>query len=483
MRITPQTMLNNALASLDRHTNRLGKLQAQAASGKKLERPSDNPGDLGLLLAAKAQDQRLEQYVAGIRASRSSLEVSTAALQDAGNVLSQARAIAIEASHSVNSPQALEAFARQVDGLLNRLAETANQQYAGRYLFAGAASETKPFEIVRDSDGRPVAARYEGASLRDAAPISPGQTVATLYSGEEIFQKRQRGTTVYLGTTGAAPGTGLDNASGQGALLVSHTITNYAAGSGVQPGTGSLAGDTIIGPAGAHQLTLVDTSGTGAFGTVSLNGGPAVPFTSADTNLKVIGAAGEVVFIDTTAIAAGFNGAVAITADGTLSTDGGATTVPIDFSANQIVIHGANGSVTNIDTTAVRRAGTEQLEYRGAYDAFEILMTLRDDLRNLRGLTEGEQLEAISSKIGELNRVRDNILNVVGEQSASLQHLEAMESFSLDVQLRAKELTANLEDADLSQLVLEMQSRENLLRLALAASARLYDQSLLDFLR
>src|SRR5439155_11953260 len=100
-----------------------------------------------------------------------------------------------------------------------------------------------------------------------------------------------------------------------------HTSTTYQAGSGVQTGSGSAAGDTVIGPAGAHQLTIVDTSGTGAAGTVSLDGGPAVAFTNADTNLKVSGPNGQVVFVDTTAITANFNGTVNITANGTVSVD------------------------------------------------------------------------------------------------------------------------------------------------------------------
>src|SRR5690606_13494775 len=134
----------------------------------------------------------------------------------------------------------------------------------------------------------------------------------------DVFQPIARGKTLFLGGTGAAPGTGTDSALGRGTLIVSHTSTTYTAGSGVAAGTSSADGDTIIGPAGAHILTIEDTSGTGAFGTVSLNGGPPVSFTNGDTNLKVIGPLDEVVYLDTTAITAGFSGDVEITADGTL---------------------------------------------------------------------------------------------------------------------------------------------------------------------
>lgn len=481
MRITQQTMLNNALGFLRLHTDRLGKLQAQAATGKKLLLPSDNPADVGLLLATKSQDARLERYLAAVRATRSSLEVSTSALQEAASILGQARTIAVEASHSGNSTEALEALAQQVDRLIDRLLETGNQQFDDRFIFSGTASRTRPFEVAAaDALGRPEQVRYLGAEERDGVPVTPGQTVPTLYSGREIFQARDRQATAYFGATGAAAGTGVDSATGEGTLIVTHTSTTYAAGSGVQAGSGSAAGDTIIGPAGANQLTLIDT---GASGTVSLNGGPAIAWTSADANLKVTGAQGEIVYIDTSAIAAGFNGNVAITADGTLSIDGGATTVAIDFSANQQLVDSVSGAVTNVDSAQIRRTGVEHLEYAGSYDAFEILIALRNDLRNQRALTNPQQLEALSRKVGELERVRNGVLSAVGEQSADLQQLDGIESLTLDLQLRAKDIISNVEDADLSQLVVELQARENLFRLTLAASARIFDQSLLDFLR
>ena len=105
------------------------------------------------------------------------------------------------------------------------------------------------------------------------------------------------------------------------------------------------------------MLNINDTSGTGASGTVSLNGGPTVAFTNTDTDLSVTGPLGETVFINTTAITPGFNGNVDITAAGTLSTDAGTSETVINFSANQIVTNNQTGQVTNIDSSAIRRVG------------------------------------------------------------------------------------------------------------------------------
>jgi flagellar hook-associated protein 3 len=482
LRVTPQTLTSIALANLDSQTTQLSRLQEQASTGKKLIVPSDDPLDIAPLLASQTQDSQLTEDLANLQTARTSLQTSTSALQQAHDVFTQARTIALEGSQSTNYPTGQLALAQQVDGLISQLLSIANTQNNGSYLFAGTATKTKPFVVTTNSQGVPQSVTYQGADSGGAVPIG-SQSVDTLYSGQDIFQGLQRGSPIYSGDTSAAPGTGTDSATGQGTLLVRHTTTTFAAGSGVQAGTGSAAGDTIIGPAGAHHLTIVDTSGTGAAGTVSLDGDPPVNFSNTDTNLQVTGPNGQIVYLNTTAITPAFNGTVDITANGTLSVDGGATTAPIDFSANQVVTDSATGAVTNVNSSNIRGTGTALIDRQGAYDAFQSLMQLRDELRNVNGLPEQQQLDAVSNSVAELDRVGTNVSNALGAQSASLQSLDTIESHMQSVQLNTKTQISNLQNVDLSQIIIQLQAQQNQLQLTLAASARLFDQSLLDFLR
>lgn len=485
LRVTLQTVTSRALSNARRNYDRLAQLQEQASTGLRLLRPSDGPLDTVTVLANKSQDLQLATYLENLRDARQTLDLSVSSLRDASNILVKAHEVAIEANHGGNDATSLEALAKEVDALLSRLLDTANTQNAGRYLFGGSATKTAPFVVTaKDSQGRPQSIAYRGAQERADVAVSQQQSVATLYTGSEVFQAPgQRGQTVYTGNTGAAASTlGTDSATGQGTLLVQHTTTTYAAG-GVQPGSSSAAGDTILGPAGAHQLTLNDTSGTGTSGTVSLNGGPPVAFRNTATDLRVTGPQGEVVYLNTTAIAPGYNGTVAITADGTLSVDGGASTVPITFTTNQVISNSGTGLVTNVNSTNIRRAGTNYLDYRGTHDAFQILVALRDDLRNTRGLSEAQRAEFLSQRLAELDRVRSGILQAVGEQSASLETLEALEGRLGDVQLETRKRITELEGADLAEVVVHLQAQENLLQLTLASASRLLDNNLLDFLR
>ena len=480
MRITFPTMVNNALIAARKQTDQLATLQQEASTGNRINVPSDDPIDAPVLLASQAQNDRLTTYLSNTQSAQSTLNLSVSSLQQANDVMTQAKSIAVEATNSANDAVALGSMAQQVDQLLSRLIGIGNTQQNGHYIYGGTSSRTAPFVVTAsNSQGLPQTIAYRGSQDTTDVVVGAGQTVATFFPGSQIFQQQARGATLYSGNTGAAAGTGTDNATGQGSLIVSHTSTTYAAGSGVQPGTASVSGDTILG---SHQLSIVDTSGTGASGTVSLDGGAPVAFTSADTDLKVTNSQGDTVYLDTSAITPGFNGTVGITGNGTLSVDGGASSVPISFTSNQVVTNSKDGTVTNVASSKISRTGTASLDYQGTEDAFQVLMGLRDTLRNTNGLPAAAQMQAISQSMTELDRVSGSVLQVVGQQSASLQNLTSLQQSTQQAQLSTQEMISNLKGADMAQVVVGLQSQTNLLQLTLASTAQLFNVSLLNFL-
>jgi flagellar hook-associated protein 3 FlgL len=478
LRITPQVTVANAIANAQQQSNQLAILQQQASTGNRILQPSDDPLGTLQVLSDQAQNDRLAIYHQNIADAQAKLNESVSTLTQVGQLLAQAKQLALEGSSTNNTPGSLQAMGDQVDSILNGVVGLANTQQNGVYLYGGAASRTPPFTV--NAQGQVV---YNGSAQAVNEPIGQGQQVQTLYAGSQVFQSLQRGTTVLTGTTGATAGSGTDSATGEGTLTVTHTSTVYAPGSGVQPGSGSVSGDTILGPSGAHTLTIVDTSGTGASGTIQLDGGPTINFTNTDTNLQVQGPNGQTVFLNTTAIAPGFSGSVAITANGTLSVDGGDSVTPINFSGNQVLTDSQTGTVTNIDSTNIRQTGSDAIRPTGAYDVFQILTTLRDALRNTQDLPSSQQATVVGQTLQELDRVHTSVLTVVGQQSASLSNLQAIDQHIQDVQLQTKQQIGNVKGADISQVVIGMQEQQNLLQATLYSASRILSLSLLDFLR
>jgi flagellin-like hook-associated protein FlgL len=478
LRITPQALVSQTIASLQQNENQLANLQEQASTGERILQPSDDPAAAVQVLAANAQNLQLGAYLNNIKSSQATLNASSSALQQAGDLLTQAIAAATQGATANNTPTTLGTLATQVNAIIGQVVGLANtRDPSGRYVFGGTATGAAPYVVSADAQGQPTGVAYVGSGEASDTTVSLQQSVRTAYAGDQVFQSAQRGTTIFTGATGAAAGTGTDSAVGQGTLLVTHTTTTYAPGSGVQTGTDSPAGDTILGPAGAHTLTVNDTSGNGSAGTVSLDGGPAVAFTNADADLKVSGPNGQVAYLNTTAITAGFNGTVAITADG------GASSTAIDFSGNQVVKNQTTGAVTNVNSSNIRSAGSDRLTYPGTTDVFQTLIALRDALNNTAGLSGADQQAAVSAQITELKRVQGGILQAAGEQGAGLQTLSTVQTRIQGVQLNLQSALSDLQGADVSQVAIGLQAQQNQLQLTLASASRIFSQSLLDFLK
>ena len=473
-RVTPQFFISQAVGNVRAHNARLADLQRQASTGLRIQKPSDEPSSYARLTALKSEDKNLDADLQNLSTARNRLNVGVSQLLDVNNILVEARQLAADARQTTER----DALAEQIDGLLNRLTAIANTKHDSVFLFGGASSDTEPFQ-VNPTNGN---VEYVGSKNRAETIVGIQLTVDVSHTGTEVFQSWSRGETLVLGDTGAASGTGTDSETGVGSLTVRHTTTAFAGTSGVQTGTNSINGDTVIGPAGSHVLTINDTSGTGASGTISINGGATIAFNSSDTNLEVIGPLGERVFVDTTSISAGFNGNVDITANGTMSVDGGLTETAIDFSANQVLTSQSTGKVTNIDSSGVQRTGTDRVEYTDTADVFQSLSQLRDDLRAAAGQSESEFQESITRRLNDLERQSDSILASVGELSVTLENIDALESRAQDLQLSTRTAIGDIESADLTEVVLQLTNEQNLLQFTFASTAGLLDASLLNFL-
>jgi flagellin-like hook-associated protein FlgL len=233
---------------------------------------------------------------------------------------------------------------------------------------------------------------------------------------------------------------------------------------------------------GSHVLTIQDTSGNGTSGTVALNNGERFTWTATDTNLKVVGPLGEAVYIDTTSIAAGFDGEVDIEGQGSLSVDGGSSQVPVDFSDNQTIVHEITGRTLNVDSRAIRFAGTEPVEFPGTSDAITALLELKDDLLDTRGLGAAQLNRSFERRVADLDRISDHLLEIVGEQSVALQDLEQLTSQNDRMQLDLQSRLAELESADFPSIIVEMQSLQTTMQFNYAALSIVQANNLLDFL-
>jgi flagellar hook-associated protein 3 FlgL len=182
-RVPNQMLVRNSLSSLQTSFARLADLQDQAASGKKLRKPSDAPADIVPAMRLHSGLNRNDQYQRNIEDANGWLGAADNALSNTVDQLHRVRDLVVAARNASSDTAARQAFASEIDSLRDSIIGIANSQYAGRPIFGGTSSGA----VAYDSTGN-----YVGFSAPIERTIAPGQRVQVNVNGEEVF-----------GTTGA----------------------------------------------------------------------------------------------------------------------------------------------------------------------------------------------------------------------------------------------------------------------------------------
>jgi flagellar hook-associated protein 3 FlgL len=478
-------------ARLRENFNRVHAAQNELTTGRRVRTAADDPGAARRILAFSRTGASLRNHVEIADRTSAVLTTSGKELENATELLGRISERLVQALNDTASSSDRDVVAGEIDHLLDQLLQSANGSVEGRFLFGGTKTATPPFRRVVGPDGVE-RVLYSGDEGRPEVEVAPGVRESIGVPGSVAFGSGStRGATVFSGgNTGVVPAAGVvDSAKGRGVLRVLHVATGFGApGSGVTTHASGLAfgasgatADTVVGA--GHVLQL-DVDAGGAFGTVSLNGGPPVSFTTADADLAVTGPNGEIVHLDLRTAAAGYSGAITLGATGTLTMDGGATSTPIDFSSTVQALTAPDGGVVHVDASAARKAGSERVEYGGTTDVFTALLTVRDLLRV--GGTDAERdaaLAAARQHLDTLSAGRDRALAALSDVAGATDRVEIVRERVEELRTELAGRRSLVEDVDLSDAVLRLNEAENVYQSSLLTAAKAGQLSLLNFLR
>lgn len=204
MRITQNMMSNMFVGNLRRQTEAMAQRQERIATQKRINRPSDDPGGMGRVLAGRSELAAMEQYAYNIAQGKSRLKASEEILSLVDELIGQARGIAERSVVGKTAPERMLA-AGQVKEIYDQVLQLANSKFGGRYLFAGDRNDTAPF--TRDDD---YAATYHGGGGSFKVSISDHAVVAIDADGRRYFQDAASGGVDIFDELRALIG-GLDN--------------------------------------------------------------------------------------------------------------------------------------------------------------------------------------------------------------------------------------------------------------------------------
>ncbi len=186
-RVNLETIINSTLLNVQRSTSNLSKLQEQISTGKKVNRPSDAPAGTRRILNIRSEEFRLDQYASNVQTGIQSLNFNSSTLQNTANILQRIQELTMQGINSTTDSDGRKIIATEINQLVESILQNANATRSGRYIFAGTATKTTPFEATRNSKGEISAVTYKGNREKIEYPVGPGTTVQVNQTGNEVF--------------------------------------------------------------------------------------------------------------------------------------------------------------------------------------------------------------------------------------------------------------------------------------------------------
>lgn len=191
MRVTQSMMSRLAMEQLGLQKARLARTQEQAATGRRLNRPSDDPVDYRSGLRLKDSLAQTGRYLRSIELARPRLRATEEAIADSTDIVSEARRLAVQAGNTTNGAPARAALRGEVAQLFDRLLDASNTRAAGGgYVFSGVASDTPAFTQAGTfvSGSPPPVVSFGADDSAVAVEIDEGVSIEVTRSGAQVFQ-------------------------------------------------------------------------------------------------------------------------------------------------------------------------------------------------------------------------------------------------------------------------------------------------------
>jgi len=179
VRVADKMNFNQVQRSLNENRGNMSELQNQAATGKSLLKPSDNPIAAAKVLKARTNLSSVEQYMSNNQEAQNFLNFTEQALSELTEVYVRAKELALsQANDPTASPQSMSMVAREVGQLFSEALSIGNRRIGDKFLFGGYKTQTEPFNAR---------GKYFGDSGNILMEVTKGQYLAMNMPGSKAF--------------------------------------------------------------------------------------------------------------------------------------------------------------------------------------------------------------------------------------------------------------------------------------------------------
>ena len=183
IRISSQQIFSGGISRMQEVNADLVKTQQQISTGKKVNKPSDDPVAAARILKLNQEVKRIETYERNANLADNRLKQEESTLASAVDIIQRVRELTVQAGNGSLSGNDRMSISAELKERLGQLANVANTRDAsGEYIFSGFQGNTPAF--AKDDTG---AWTYQGDEGQRVLEIDDGVTVPISDHGKGIF--------------------------------------------------------------------------------------------------------------------------------------------------------------------------------------------------------------------------------------------------------------------------------------------------------
>jgi len=187
MRVTEQMRYDAVAQNLAQLSSRQAKAAQEAQTGVRVNLPSDDPIAAAQLARLSASQSQVAARRSTISSVRGDAELAESSLQQASDLMASAKELAMQGGNGSLGANERATLAQQVKDIRDQLVGIANTRGTSGYLFAGSATETKPFSANGLFNGNDDAHLVDIGNSTPSAVNASGAKAFTIAGGRDVF--------------------------------------------------------------------------------------------------------------------------------------------------------------------------------------------------------------------------------------------------------------------------------------------------------
>ncbi len=164
-RVTSKSTYDRLLKYMLENANRLQDVQEKLASGKRINKPSDDPLGTIKTLDYRGIVSNIDRFLGNIDFGSTWVNQIDSVMSNMSNLVSRAKSLAISQGSDTADATSRKGTAREIEGIYEQMINFANTQVGDDYVFGGSITDQPPFDETGE---------YHGNDERIQVEISKG---------------------------------------------------------------------------------------------------------------------------------------------------------------------------------------------------------------------------------------------------------------------------------------------------------------------